>query len=127
MVQRVTEATDGAFSPPQEVAEIAIGLLAARGFVTVDNGVATLTDLGKNILAWRGVTSETAHAMFRRMGKFAEVIKIRAGMKEIAGMARTIMMTGTEEQKSTLAEVRANLSAAVAEAKRTLHRTLGES
>ena len=127
VVQRTTEATDGAFTPPQEVAELAIGLLAARGFVTVDNGVATLTDLGKNILAWRGVTSESAHAMLGWVGKFAEVIKIRAGLKEVAGLARTIMTSGTDEQKAKLAEVRTDLNAAITEAKRALHSALGQS
>jgi len=127
VVQRTAEATDGAFTPPQEVAELAIGLLQARGFVTVENGVATLTDLGKNILAWRGVTSESAHAMLGRVGKFAEVIKIRAGLHEVAGLARTIMMSGTDEQKTKLAEVRADLSAAITEAKRALHSALGQS
>ena len=126
VVQRTAEATDGAFTPPQEMAELAIGVLQARGLVTVDNGVATLTDLGKGILAWRGVTSESAHAMLGRVGKFAEVIKIRAGLKEVAGLARTIMMSGTDEQKAKLAEVRANLNAAITEAKRALHNALGQ-
>ena len=127
VVQRTAEATDRAFTPPQEVAELAIGLLQARGLVTVEDGVATLTDLGKNILAWRGVTSESAHAMLGRVGKFAEVIKIRAGLKEVAGLARTIMMSGTDEQKAKLAEVRADLNAAITEAKRALHSALGQS
>src|ERR1700734_15030 len=33
IVQRVSEATDGAFAPPQEIVELAIGKLAGRGFV----------------------------------------------------------------------------------------------
>ena len=127
VVQRTTEATGGAFTPPQEVAELAIGLLAARGFVTVDNGVATLTELGKNILAWRGVTSETAHAMLGRVAKFAEVIKLRAGLKEVARLARTIVRTGTDEQKAKLTEVRADLNTAIDKAKRALYSALGES
>src|ERR1700761_8063808 len=56
VVQRVTEATDGAFTPPHDVAELAIGVLAGRGVVTVEDGVATLTELGRNLLAWRGVS-----------------------------------------------------------------------
>ena len=40
---------DGAFTPPQEIAELAIGLLAGCGWVSVDNGVASLTELGKQI------------------------------------------------------------------------------
>src|SRR6202451_3054518 len=47
IVQRVSEATDGAFAPPQEIVELAIGKLAGRGFVTVSDGVATLTELGR--------------------------------------------------------------------------------
>ena len=127
IVQRTTAATDGAFTPPQDVVELAIGLLGARGIVTVEDGVATLTEFGKNLLAWRGVTSETAHAMLGRVGKFAEVIKIRAGLKEVAGLARTIAWSGTDAQKATLAEVRSTLSAAIDDAKRTLHAALGQA
>src|ERR1700721_3787931 len=43
LVQRVSEATDGGFAPPQEIVELAIGKLAGRGFVSVDAGGATLT------------------------------------------------------------------------------------
>ncbi|MDT5134121.1 MAG: hypothetical protein QOE41_3432, partial [Mycobacterium sp.] len=50
IVQRVSEATDGALTPPEGVVEFAIGLLAGRGFVTVSDGVATLTELGTNVL-----------------------------------------------------------------------------
>lgn len=127
IVQRTTAATDGAFTPPQDVVELAIGLLAARGIVTVEDGTAALTELGKNLLAWRGVTSETAHAMLGRVGKFSEVIKIRTGLKEVAGLARTIAWSGTDAQKATLAEVRANLNAAIDDAKRALHTALGQS
>ena len=38
IVQRVSEATDGAFAPPQEFVELAIGKLAGRGFVTSTTG-----------------------------------------------------------------------------------------
>src|SRR6266568_1657011 len=41
LVQRVSAATEGAFAPPQEIVELAIGKLAGRGFVSVDDGVAT--------------------------------------------------------------------------------------
>jgi hypothetical protein len=126
VVQRVTDATDGAFTPPQDVAELAIGLLAGRGIVTVDNGVATLTELGRNLLAWRGISSETAHAFLGRAAKFGDVFKIRRELFEIAGLARTITWTGTDEQKQQLAEARTKVLEALREAKKTLHRVLGE-
>src|SRR6202012_2142754 len=126
VVQRVTDATDGAFTPPQDVAELAIGLLAGRGVVTVDNGVATLTELGRNLLAWRGISSETAHAFLGRAAKFGDVFKIRRTMFEIAGLARTITWTGTDEQKQALAETRTKVLEALTDAKKTLHRVLGE-
>jgi hypothetical protein len=126
IVQRVTEATEGAFTPPQDVAELAIGLLAGRGVVSVDNGVATLTELGNNLLAWRGVSSETAHAFLGRAAKFGDVFKIRRELFEIAGLARTITWTGTDEQKQQLAAARTKVLEALREAKKTLHRVLGE-
>jgi hypothetical protein len=127
VVQRVSEATDGAITPPQEIAELAIGLLAGRGVVTVDNGVATLTELGNNLLAWRGVSSETAHAFLARAGQFGDVFKIRRELFEVAGLARTITWTGTDEQKQQLAETRTKVLEALTDAKKTLHRVLGES
>ncbi|ORW28239.1 hypothetical protein AWB91_26715 [Mycobacterium paraense] len=126
IVQRVSDATEGAFTPPQDVAELAIGLLAGRGVVTVDNGVATLTELGRNLLAWRGVSSETAHAFLGRAAKFGDVFKIRRELFELAGLARTITWTGTDEQKQQLAETRTKVLEALTEAKKTLHRVLGE-
>ncbi|OIN82760.1 hypothetical protein K3U93_02570 [Mycobacterium malmoense] len=126
VVQRVSDATDGAFNPPQDLAELAIGLLAGRGVVTVDNGVATLTELGQNLLAWRGVSSETAHAFLGRAAKFGDVFKIRRELFELAGLARTIVWTGTDEQKQQLAETRTKVLAALTEAKKALHRVLGE-
>jgi hypothetical protein len=126
IVQRVSDATQRAFTPPQDVAELAIGLLAGRGVVTVDNGVATLTELGKNLLAWRGISSETAHAFLGRAAKFGDVFKIRRTLFEIAGLARTIAWTGTDEQKEQLAETRTKVLEALTEAKKTLHRVLGE-
>lgn len=126
IVQRVSDATEGAFTPPQDVAELAIGLLAGRGVVTVDDGVATLTELGRNLLAWRGVSSETAHAFLGRAAKFGDVFKIRRELFELAGLARTITWTGTDEQKQQLAETRTKVLEALTEAKKTLHRVLGE-
>jgi hypothetical protein len=127
IVQRTSEATDGAFTPPQEIAELAIGLLAGRGLVTVDNGVATLTELGKNLLAWRGISSETAHAFLARAAQFVDVFKIRRELFEVARLARTITWSGTDEQKEKLAEARAKVLAALTEAKKSLHSTLAES
>jgi hypothetical protein len=127
IVQRTTEATDGAFTPPQEVVELAIGLLAGRGLVTVEGGVATLTELGKNLLAWRGVSSETAHAFFARAARFGDVIKIRWGLFELAGLARKIAWSGTDEQKAKLADARAKVLAAITEATKSLHSALAES
>ena len=124
IVQRVVDATDGAVTPPQDVAELAVGLLAGRGVVTVDNGVATLTELGQNLLAWRGISSETAHAFLGRAAKFGDVFKIRRELFEVAGLARTITWTGTDEQKQQLAETRTKVLEALRDAKKTLHRVL---
>jgi hypothetical protein len=126
IVQRVTDATGGAFTPPQDVAELAIGLLAGRGVVTVDDGVATLTELGRNLLAWRGVSSETAHAFLGRAAKFGDVVKIRRELFELAGLARTITWTGTDEQKQQLAATRTTVLEALTDAKKALYRALGE-
>jgi len=127
VTQRVSEATDGAFTPPQDLAELAIGLLAGRGMVTVDDGVATLTELGNNVLAWRGVSSETAHAFLGRAAKFGDAVKIRRELFELTGLARTITWTGTDEQKHRLAEIRADVLHALTDAKKALHRVLGEA
>jgi len=127
IVQRVSEATEGAFTPPEDIAQLAIGLLAARGLVSVEDGVATLTEFGRNLLAWRGVTSETARALFKRAGQFVDVIKIRKELFEVAGRARSIAWTGTDEQKATLAEARTKILQAVTEAKKDLDRALADS
>lgn len=127
IVERVSEATEGAFTPPVDIAELAIGLLAGRGLVSVDNGVATLTELGRNLLAWRGVTNETARAFLKRAAQFVDVFKIRKELFEVAGLARSIVWTGTDEQKATLAEARTKILQAASEAKKDLHRVLAES
>lgn len=126
IVQRVSEATEGAFTPPQDRVELAIGLLAGRGVVTVDNGVATLTELGENLLKFRGVSSETAHAFLKHRAKFADVFKIRRTFFEVAQLSRTIAWQGTDEQKQQLAETRTKVLEALTDAKKTLHRVLGE-
>src|SRR5574340_290531 len=127
IVQRASDATGGALTPPHEVAELAIGLLAGRGLVTVDGGVATLSELGKNVLAWRGISSETAHAFLARAGQFSDVIKIRWGLYELAGLARKIFWSGTDAQKAKLADARSKVLAAITEANKSLHTALGES
>jgi hypothetical protein len=127
IVQRVSEATDGAFAPPQEIVELAIGKLAGRGFVTVDGGVATLTELGRNVLQWKGISSETIHARLAQAGKFGDVAKIRWGLFELAGLARTIHWSGTDAQKEKLADARTKVLTAITEAKQSLHAALAES
>jgi DNA-binding PadR family transcriptional regulator len=126
IVQRVHEATDGAFAPPQGIVELAIGKLAGRGFVTVDDGVATLSELGRNVLQWKGISSESIHARLAQAGKFGDVAKIRWGLFELAGLARTIHWSGTDAQKEKLAEARAKVLAAITEAKQSLHGALAE-
>jgi hypothetical protein len=127
IVQRVSEATDGALTPPEAIVELAIGHLAGRGFVTVSDGVATLTEQGTNVLAWKGVTSEGFHARLAQVAKFGDVIKIRWGLVELAGLARTIAWSGTDAQKAKLAEARTKVLTAITEAKKSLHSALAES
>jgi hypothetical protein len=124
--RRVTEATDGAFTPPDGAAEIGIGLLAGRGLATVEDGVATLTEFGESILAWRGINSETAHAFLSRASKFAGVLQLRKELLEIGGLARTIVWSGTEEQKEKLEEAKTKILTAVTEAKQSLYRALAQ-
>ena len=127
IVQRVSEATDGALTPPEAIVELAIGHLAGRGFVTVSDGVATLTEQGTNVLAWKGVTSEGFHARLAQVAKFGDVIKIRWGLVELAGLARTIVWSGTDAQKAKLAEARTKVLTAITEAKKSLHAALAEN
>jgi hypothetical protein len=127
IVQRVSEATDGALTPPEPIVELAIGHLAGRGLVTVSDGVATLTEQGTNVLAWKGVTSEGIHARLAQAAKFGDVIKIRWGLVELAGLARTIAWSGTEAQKAKLAEARTKVLTAITDAKKSLHAALAES
>ena len=124
--RRVTEATDGAFTPPDGAAEIGIGLLAGRGLATVEDGVATLTEFGESILAWRGINSETSHAFLSRASKFAGVLQLRKELLEVGGLARTIVWSGTEEQKATLEEAKTKILTAVTEAKQSLYRALAQ-
>jgi DNA-binding PadR family transcriptional regulator len=127
IAQHVSEATDGALTPPEGVIEFAIGILAGRGFVTVTDGVATLTELGTNVLSWKGVSSETIHAKLARAARFGDYIKIRRGLFELGGLARTIHWSGTDAQKAKLAEARTKVLTAITEAKQSLHSALAES
>jgi hypothetical protein len=104
VTRRVSDATNGALTPPDGAAEFGIGLLASRGLATVEDGVATLTEFGESVLAWRGITRESAHAFLARAPKFAAFLKLRKEFAEIGGLARTIMWSGTDEQKSKLEE-----------------------
>jgi hypothetical protein len=127
IVQRVSEATGGALTPPQQIVEFAIAKLAFRGFVTVDDGVATLTERGRSVLAWKGVSSEGIRAMLAQAAKFADYMKIRWGLFELAGLGRTIMWRGTDAQKEKLVEARTKVLTAINEAKQSLHSALAES
>jgi DNA-binding PadR family transcriptional regulator len=127
ILQRVSEATGGALTPPQQIIEFAIAKLAFRGFVTVDDGVATLTERGRSVLAWKGVSSEGIRAMLAQAAKFADYMKIRWGLVELAGLGRTIMWRGTDAQKEKLVEARTKVLTAINEAKQSLHAALAES
>ena len=127
VTRRMTEATDGAFTPPEGAAEIGIGLLAGRGLATVEDGEATLTELGENLLAWRGINTETAHAFLAQASKFAGFLKLRKEFFELGGLARTIVWSGTDEQKEKLEEARTKILAAVTDAKRSLYAALAEA
>lgn len=127
VTRRITEATDGAFTPPEGAAEIGIGLLAGRGLATVEDGEATLTELGENLLAWRGINTDTAHAFLAQASKFAGFLKLRKEFFELGGLARTIVWSGTDEQKEKLEEARTKILAAVTEAKKSLYAALATS
>lgn len=124
VVKRISKASHGAVKPPKERAELLLSMMAGRGVVRLDNGEATLTELGRNLLAWRGMNADTARAMLAQAEKFADVVKIRRELKATAELARTITSTGTAEQKRTLKEARATILAAIKEAKRSLHESL---
>jgi hypothetical protein len=98
--------------------------MAGKGVVTLNNGEASLTELGRNLLAWRGINADTARAILGQAEKFADVVKIRRELKATAGLARTIAWNGTDEQKKTLKKARASILAAITEAKRSLHESL---
>ena len=127
LAQRVSQITDGAFEPPVDKVQVVLTLLAARGVATIEDGVATLTEFGEQLLTWRGINSETVEAFLGQAGKFGDVIKLRKDLFEVAGLARTIRFTGNDAQKADLAAAVTTLSAAVAEAKKALYRTLADN
>lgn len=125
LVERVTAATDGAIAPPVANAELTLGFMAGRGLVTISDGTAALTELGRNILAWRGVNADTARAILGRFAQLGDLIQIRKALLETATLGKTITTTGTAEQKAALAEAKAAILASVLEAKKSLYAALG--
>ena len=96
--------------------------------MTVSDGVATLTEQGTNVLAWKGVTQRGLSARCSlRPQSSATSSKIRWGLVELAGLARTIAWSGTDAQKAKLAEARTKVLTAITEAKKSLHSALAES
>jgi len=126
VVKRVSKASNGAIKPPKERVELVLSMLSGRGVVTLDNGVATLTELGRNLLAFWGMNADSARGMLAQAEKFADVAKIRRELRATAELARTITWTGTAAQKKTLKEAKASILAAIKEAKRSLHEALAE-
>ena len=124
VVKRLAKASHGVVKPPKERVELLLAVMAGKGVVTLDNGEATLTELGRNLLAWRGINADTARALLAQAEKFGDVFKIRKELKATADLARTITWTGTDEQKKTLKKARASILAAITEAKRSLHESL---
>jgi hypothetical protein len=124
VVKRLSKASNGAIKPPKDRAELLLSVLAGKGVVSLDDGVATLTELGRNLLAWRGINADTARALLKQAEKFSDVVKIRRELKATADLARTITWTGTDEQKQTLKKAKASILAAIKEAKRSLHEAL---
>ncbi|WP_078324341.1 hypothetical protein [Mycobacteroides salmoniphilum] len=121
IVQRVSDATEGEITLPEPVVERVLERLAHRGVVKTEDGVATLTEFGRKLLAKRGITSQTAQALRAKLfPKLVNVLKLRSGLTEIAGLARVIAVTGTDEQKEKLAEASATLLTTVNEVKRSL-------
>lgn len=53
IVQRVSDATEGEILLPEPVVERVLERLAHKGVVTTEDGVATLTDFGRKVLAKR--------------------------------------------------------------------------
>ncbi|TDZ80363.1 hypothetical protein DE4585_00253 [Mycobacteroides salmoniphilum] len=121
IVQRVSDTTEGEITLPEPVVARVLERLSHRGVVKTDDGVASLTEFGRKVLAKRGITSQTAQALRAKLfPKLVNVLKLRSGLTEIAGLARVIAVTGTDEQKEKLAEASATLLTTVNEVKRSL-------
>ncbi|MGH3955625.1 hypothetical protein [Mycobacteroides salmoniphilum] len=121
IVQRVSDTTEGEITLPEPVVARVLERLTHRGVVKTDDGVASLTEFGRKVLAKRGITSQTAQALRAKLfPKLVNVLKLRSGLTEIAGLARVIAVTGTDEQKEKLAEASATLLTTVNEVKRSL-------
>lgn len=121
IVQRVSDTTEGEITLPEPVVARVLERLTHRGVVKTDDGVAILTEFGRKVLAKRGITSQTAQALRAKLfPKLVNVLKLRSGLTEIAGLARVIAVTGTDEQKEKLAEASATLLTTVNEVKRSL-------
>ncbi|WP_078311186.1 MULTISPECIES: hypothetical protein [unclassified Mycobacterium] len=121
IVQRVSDTTEGEITLPEPVVARVLERLAHRGVVKTDDGVAGLTEFGRKVLAKRGITTHTAQALRAKLfPKLINVLKLRSGLAEIAGLARVIAVTGTDEQKEKLAEASATLLTTVNEVKRSL-------
>ncbi|MFD6197899.1 hypothetical protein ACFWE3_14470 [Mycobacteriaceae bacterium NPDC060252] len=121
IVQRVSDTTEGEITLPEPVVARVLERLTHRGVVKTEDGVATLTEFGRKVLAKRGITSQTAQALRAKLfPKLVNVLKLRSGLTEIAGLARVIAVTGTDEQKEKLAEASATLLTTVNEVKRSL-------
>lgn len=124
LVQRASDVTDGALTPPLGMVEMALNLSAGRGVITLTDGTAELTELGRNLLSMHGITSETLPVRLRQAATFVDLFRLRADLFEVGGMARSIMWTGTPQQKETLSEAHAKLRDALGEIKRSLHGSL---
>ena len=125
IVQRVSDATEGEVTLPEPVVERVLERLAHRGVEKTDDCVATLTYFGRKVLAKRGITSQTAQALRTKLfPKLVNVLKLRSGLAEIAGLARVIALTGTAEQKEQLAEASATLLATVNDVRQSLQRAV---
>lgn len=124
VVKRLSKASHGAVKPPKERVELLLAVMAGKGVVTLDEGEATLTELGRNLLVWRGINADTARALLAEAEKFGDVFKIRRELKATAELARRITWTGTDEQKKTLKKARASILAAIKDAQRSLHHAL---
>lgn len=127
IVHRVSEATDGVLQPPRDTVELALGLLAGRGVVTVSDGVATLTELGQGLLTFQGISSETARVFLVRIAPFAEAMDFQRELFEFAELATGILRAGTDGQKRQVADAKSGIRSAVKDGRQKLHHVLADS